>query len=292
MDTEKCRAILCAIEMGSLSAAADKLGYTTSGISRMVHSMEEKTGFLLLIRSRLGVAPTGECRRLLPLWRKLLRYEERCLQLAAEIRGLETGSITIGSAYPAYYHSLSQIIAEFSRQHPGIEIRILEGNSTQLSRALEEQRMDFCIISWREGDFNWTPLREDPLVAWVPPDSSFSKRKRFPVRDFSRVSYIETYPEQDTDNARMFARMRVTPNTCFASTDSYATYSMVAAGLGVSLNNSLTASSWSDRVKILPLDPPQTVEIGIATPRGDMISQAARRFLELAKDRINQASCL
>ena len=35
MDTEKCKALLCTIETGSLSAAAEKLGYTPSGISRM-----------------------------------------------------------------------------------------------------------------------------------------------------------------------------------------------------------------------------------------------------------------
>ena len=35
MDTEKCRALLCTIETGSLSAAAERLGYTPSGISRM-----------------------------------------------------------------------------------------------------------------------------------------------------------------------------------------------------------------------------------------------------------------
>lgn len=290
MDTEKCRTVLCAIEMGSLSAAAGKLGYTPSGISRMVHSMEEETGFPLLIRGRLGVTPTQECKRILPLWRKLLGYEERYLQLTAEIRGLETGSITVGSAYPAYYHPLSEVIAEFGKQHSGIEIRITEGNSSQLSGALEEHRVDFCIISRREGDFEWTPLREDPLVAWVPPGSPFSNRERFPVREFSRVSYIETYPGQDTDNSRMFARMNITLNTCFASTDSYATYSMVAAGLGVSLNNMLTASSWTGDVKILPLDPPQSVEIGIATPTDDIISPAARRFFDLAKNKIKQAS--
>ena len=33
MDTEKCAALLCVLESGSITAAADKLGYTVSGIS-------------------------------------------------------------------------------------------------------------------------------------------------------------------------------------------------------------------------------------------------------------------
>ena len=36
MDTEKCRALLCVLETGSLSAAAEQLGYTPSGVSRMM----------------------------------------------------------------------------------------------------------------------------------------------------------------------------------------------------------------------------------------------------------------
>ena len=34
MDTEKCRALLAVLEAGSLSAAAEKLDYTPSGLSR------------------------------------------------------------------------------------------------------------------------------------------------------------------------------------------------------------------------------------------------------------------
>ena len=36
MDTEKCAALLCALEEGTLARAAERLGYTPSGISRMV----------------------------------------------------------------------------------------------------------------------------------------------------------------------------------------------------------------------------------------------------------------
>ena len=62
MDTERVRALLCAIEEGSLPPVSEKLGYTASGISRMMAALEEETGFPLLIRSRTGVIPTEECR--------------------------------------------------------------------------------------------------------------------------------------------------------------------------------------------------------------------------------------
>lgn len=50
MDTEKCRALLAVLEAGSLSAAAEKLDYTPSGLSRMMAALEQELGFPLLSR--------------------------------------------------------------------------------------------------------------------------------------------------------------------------------------------------------------------------------------------------
>ena len=57
--------------------------------------------------------------------------------------------------------------------------------------------------------------------------------------------------------------------------DSLATYSMVEAGLGLAMNNALNGRAC---VRILPLDPPQIVEIGAATLSD--LSPAARTFLD------------
>ena len=43
MDTERINALMCTIGEGSLTAAAEKLGYTTSGVSRMMAALEEET---------------------------------------------------------------------------------------------------------------------------------------------------------------------------------------------------------------------------------------------------------
>ena len=46
--------------------------------------------------------------------------------------------------------------------------------------------------------------------------------------------------------------------------DIYATYSMVEAGLGISMNNQVNSHLWNGTVKHLPLKPEQIVEIGLA----------------------------
>ena len=54
MDTSKCQALLTVLEKGNLAHAAEELGYTTSGISRMMSSLEAEVGFPLLVRSKTG----------------------------------------------------------------------------------------------------------------------------------------------------------------------------------------------------------------------------------------------
>ena len=41
MESEKCRVLLCAIDKGSITAAAEAMGYTISGVSRMMAALEK-----------------------------------------------------------------------------------------------------------------------------------------------------------------------------------------------------------------------------------------------------------
>ena len=152
MDTEKCSALLCVLESGSITGAAEKLGYTVSGISRMMASLEAETGFPLLLRSKAGVVPTEECRLLMPTIHELARLGKLYADRSNAVRGLEVGIIRVGSAYSAYYDTLAQTIASFSKLHPGIEISFLQGSSSELYAQLDAHSIDLCIVSRWEND--------------------------------------------------------------------------------------------------------------------------------------------
>ena len=285
MYTDRIQALICALDEGSLMAAAEKLGYTASGISRMRTALEEETGFPLLARSRRGVEPTDECRQLLPAMRDMIAAEERYRQMAGELAGLSRGTIRIGTSYYAYYEWFARMIAGFGKMYPGITVEITEGTSTQLLRAMSERRTDLCIISRREGDFDWIPLKEDELLACLPADSASARKKSFPVTAFESEDFIELYPGKETDNSKMFDRCGIRPDVKFSTSDNYAAYTMVKAGLGITCTNAIIADSFTEGVVYLPLDPPQKVEIGMAMPRKKELSPAARRFAEFAAQR-------
>ena len=284
MDTERINALMCTIGEGSLTAAAEKLGYTTSGVSRMMAALEEETGFPLLVRSRTGVIPTEECKQLLPVMQEMLALADRYNQLSGEFVGLTRGTIRIGTSYYAYYDWFARLIADFQRSYPSIDVQIIEGTSTELIRAMEEHRADFCIISKRPGDYDWILLRKDELLACLPENHPMAKRKTFPVEAFATEDFIELYPGKETDNSQMLRRNDVTPNVRYSTSDNYAAYAMVAAGLGVACTNAIIGESFKEGVCYRPLSPKQPVEIGIALPKKKEMSPAAKRFAEFARE--------
>lgn len=284
MDTEKCRALFEILKCGSFSAAAEQMGYTPSGLSRMMDSMEADTGFPLLQRSREGVKATREFEKLLPVLREFIAVSEKYKQITADIKGIQTGTVVVGTAYSIYYKWFSEVIAEFKKEYPGIEVKITDGKSSELYKMISEQAMDFCIVSRREGNVSWHHLFDDPLVAIVSAESELAQKKYFSVKAFETESYIETFRGQDTDNARMFRKNHIQPNIRFETEDTYASHRMVEAGLGVSLSNYIESKERSSgkSVKLMELNPPQNVEIGIATPADDFISPAAKKFRDFA----------
>lgn len=284
MDLEKMKALLCVLEQGSLSAAAEVMGYTPSGISRMMASLEEELGFALLIRTREGICPTKECEQMLQVIRNFVRSGNDCLLMAGKIKGMEVGHVIIGTAYSAFYRKLADMIKSFHEKYPGIKVEIISGYSTELLEKLKSHQLDLCIISKRDEVSGWIPICNDPMMAWVPKDHPLANEKGMPVEAFANEKYIDTYPNADIDNSHIFSGLGIIPNTLFLTKDSYATWQMVDAGLGISMNNNLNSREWHGNVKVLPLIPEQIIEIGIAHDR-DM-SLAGKTFLEYLKLKI------
>ena len=74
MDTKKLEALAAAVEHGSFTRAAEALGYTQSGMTHMMNSLERDIGFPVLLRGRAGV-------RLTPAGERIYPWFARCCPL-------------------------------------------------------------------------------------------------------------------------------------------------------------------------------------------------------------------
>ena len=287
MDAVKCEAVLLAAELGSLTAVAERLDYTQSGITRMLGSLEEELGFPLFLRSKKGVRLTENGRAMLPLLREVVRAQHSASQRSAEIRGVITGTLTIGCYFSISAMWMPGILKTFQGRYPGVTVRMQEGGNRDMARWLREKSVDCCFCARPNvPDCEWRPVFRDELVVWLPRDHPMARAGAFPVAQLEREPFIHTAPDQDTDQDRLLAEFGLHPRTCFTTRDGFTTYNMVEAGLGVSFNQRLIARRWTGAVAQVPFDPPQFVPLGIAVPSMGEAAPAARRFMECAEEYI------
>jgi DNA-binding transcriptional LysR family regulator len=286
VETEKVRILFQAIHAGNLSSIAGGLGYTPSGISRAISSLEKEMGFPLLIRHSSGVSPTFECECLLPVMQELVNQAEQCKQAIASIRGLQVGTVVVATVYNLFHQIISQMINRFVNDYPGINVEFITGTSSFLAGKLENKEIDLCLISRRVGSFKWTPLFTDDLIVWVHEQHPCAEQTAYPIERFAHDPYISLFPGTEPNDILFFEKENLRPNVRFSASDIDMAYSMVEAGLGVTVVNGVSAESrvCSGRVVTLYMQPRQRVEVGLAYSHGDSVSPAARRFIRFAVD--------
>ena len=281
MESARCKAFIKSAELGSFSRAGEALSYSPSGVSQLVTALEAEFGFPLLHRTKKGVTLTEAGEKLLPAVRTFIQQEERMFQLAAEVKGLDVGQITIASYYSISNHWLPKVISAFEKDHPHIRIRLMEGIRKDVIGALRDASADIGFMSSGGGlGFDWLPLAEDPMLAVLPRAHPAAARESFPVEDFSKESFIMPAFGHDDDVTALFERFRIEPNIKFSTLESFAAMSMVESGLGISVMNRLITVNWQCDVALLPLDPPQSITLGMALPSLAQAAPAVRKFAE------------
>lgn len=278
MDTEKCRIFLETISQGSMTKAAETLGYTPSGVVRAIKSLERELGISLLIRNSKGAILTKEGELLLPSIREMMRWERQVTGLSHDIRGLETGELNVGCYFSVASNFMPAILSSFQEKYPGIRIHLVEAGNKELRRKLEARELDAAIISRQSYEGPWIPLLKDKIIVWLPENHPLAGEKAFPLKKLEKEKFIDELPGKGTDGEWLLEKENLHLNVKFSTTDDYTCYKMVEAGLGVGLNNSLTSTFWHGRVVSLPLDPPRYLELGIAAP--DQTSPALAKFID------------
>ena len=281
MNLSKYRVLLTAVETGSLTAAAHALGCTQSAVSHSLDSLEKELGFTLLRRARSGLHLTDEGERLLPSVRNLLASAEQLEQTASSIRGLDSGTVRVGTFTSVGVHWLPPVLKEFQRDYPQVEFKLLNGDYHDVEQWLRDGSVDVGFINMpNDLDCECSALMEDRLLAILPEHSRFDGYTRFPLTECETEPFISLLESSDHDARRALEAAGVKPNVRFYTKDDYAILAMVEQGLGVSIMPELLLKGRHDALRILPLVPEAKRMIGIAIAAGDKAGPATRRFAD------------
>lgn len=280
MNIKKYEAFVRAVERGSLSKAATELGYTQSGISHMMQSLEDEVGFPLMIRTASGILPNDDGKMLLPVIRQLLSTNECLDQSIAKIRGSDIGHIRIASFSSVATYWLPSILADFRKDYPNVEVQIVEGGADRIEDMMASREADFCLYTGGESrKFDWFPLHRDRLMAVVPPDHRLTEKGAVPVADLMDEPFIMPMAGYDCEVHHILDTLPRYPGIRFSSCSDCVIVSMVAKGLGVSILPELLVSNYQSGAVALPLDPEQYRVIGMGVPQYRAASPVTRNFM-------------
>lgn len=289
MNLEKYKALCKAVELGSLSGAAETLAYTQSGISRMIQSLEKQMGFSLLIRNKAGVRLTENGARILPQIQAVVQAEEELQSLVCSIRQLETGALRIGVFPSVAVEWLPSVIQVFKEKYPNIEISLIDGDYQELENWLLTGKIDFCFLSnWGNLKVNFLPLYEDEMMAVLPQHHPYGGEAAFPVEQFEREDFIFPAKGMDADVKAVMRRYRLKPNVKYRVYGDDIIIAMVKNKLGIGLLPQLYLKEHHGGNIIKPLQPRCFRQIGLGLPVYQTNGQVMESFVTELKTYLRQ----
>ena len=285
MESKKLEALLMAVDLGSFTKAAEVLGYTQSGLTHMMNSLEKEVGFTLLERGRSGVRLTEEGERIAPAVREFLQANARLDSVIEQVASSRTEIIRVSAYASIAMHWLPGIIQLFREECPDVDVDIRMADHVDVPYELLAQgKMDAILVSPQdEGQYEWVHLADDPMFAVLPKDFDTQGMTAFPLAAFEARDFIMPSQGFDKDIMRIFNRIGVKPHILPTWVDDPTVISMVSHGLGVSMMTELTVRGRTDGVKLLPVEPASSRELGLAVRSLDAASDGLRHFIDCTK---------
>lgn len=247
-------------EATTLSGGAELSNMTASGASQRIAKLEQLIGQPVLERLPRGVRLT-DAGEVLAQRARLIRQELRSASGELEaIKGLERGSVRLGSFPTASASMLSDALKQLHARWPAIDVRVQSALRPKLLDMLAAGEIDLAVLwsyAWTEetaSTFAQQLLTTDATRLLVAADSSIEDGVR--LRSLAAQRWITRNGGHPASDAlyRSCERVRMTPEVVYEAYDYQEVQAMVAAGVGVAMVPSLAVRWHRSDVRVVAFD--------------------------------------
>jgi DNA-binding transcriptional LysR family regulator len=275
------------VECKSFTRAAEALGYTQAAVSQMVRTLEKELSVTLFVRSRKEILLTGEGEALYPFVKKLVNSHNELFNRVAEITGLSSGEVRIGTFSSMSQRLLPGAMSDFGREYPGIRFVLSQGDNTTLPEQIRNGSIDFGFVypEASNGLIN-IPIASDSFYAVFPEGHPLAGKECVTLREMSSEPLILTDEGGVNTVLAAFEKERISPNIKYRIHDDHTILSMVEKGIGVSILPSMILDRASYRIKTVPIKTPVTRTVGVSYLSDELLPIAAKRFIEFLRENI------
>ncbi|ASV38787.1 LysR family transcriptional regulator [Pseudomonas sp. NS1(2017)] len=278
-DLELLHTLVCVVDEGSFTRAAERVHRTQSTVSQQIRKLEENVGQVLLVRDRSGqqVSATehGEL---------LTHYARRLLNLSREARDAldtEASVVPVRLGVPEDFDAtrMASMLSGFVRARPEARLETVSGMSTDLRRQLDSGEIDIALVKREAGSGECHASWPEPLV-WVCGQGQDMQLDTLPLALFPQGCIYRQRAIRTLDKARRSWRV------AFGSHSLTGIQAAVTSGLGVSiLPKSAVLPSHRICTELPPVPPSELALVSGA----ERLSATHRGLIECLRDEISRS---
>ena len=277
---------LAVLDEGGVGRAAKARNISQPAVSEHLQGLAAHFGVPLLERHGRRVRPTPAARLLEPYARQAVGLLRGAEQAAADLRGLRSGSLTIGASTTPGTYLLPAALGRFHAAHPGIALSLEISDTREIERSVAVGQLELGVIGEAPlvPGLAAEPWVKDELVLIVPRGHPFARRRAVTAHAIAGEPYIAREEGSSTRGVaeRYLARLGVTLTPAMELGSTEAIREAVAAGLGVALVSRHAVLARDRRIVAARLAGPRwTRDLLIVRRLGTPLGPAAAAFRDL-----------
>ena len=288
MEIRQLEAFLNVVQFQNFSRAAEAMGLTQPSLSARILSLEREIGEPLFHRMGRGTRLTDAGRTLLPYVNRSLDSLKDARDALDASHRASLGKLNIGSARAICAYVLPGILDTFHGSHPGIDVAIKTGRSSEVLRMLLADEVQVGLArTIVHPEIEARHLYDEHVVLVTHPSHPFAKAGEASIYDVANEPLI-LYDRESSYFVlinRVVREAGIVPNVKMDLDSIDATKRMIERGLGISFlpRNSIHRELELGTLSTMPIKEgydvvlPTSVMVRKATTQGTVV----QAFLEL-----------
>ena len=202
LDLHRLRLLREVYARGTVHAAAQALGYSTSAVSQQLAVLAREVGTPVLERTGRNVRLTAAGHVLVARTETILaEIEATEAEVGEVIAGRLAGTIRVAAFQSAIIRIVAPAVAQLARTHPGIRVEVSEAEIEQATPALRLQQFDVAVGDEYSdhprplhADLHKETLLREPIELVLPADHPAASVKEVRLADLDRMRWAACQP--------------------------------------------------------------------------------------------------
>jgi DNA-binding transcriptional LysR family regulator len=244
---------------GSITAAARRLRFTQSAVSRQIATLEAEVGVRVFDRLPRGVALTEQGRTLLPHAEAVLDRLTIARRDLDDLHRLDSGRLRIGAFPTAVAALVPRALASFRSAYPDVAVSLVEGLTPELLQRLDAGDADVVVVSSAPtapidpATVDLHHLLDERLLVAVSHKHRLARRRTVRLADLADDPFIVGSANAEDTLLRASLPNGFQPRIDIVAAEWTGKLGCVAAGLGVALVPALAVRGAPPDIALLRL---------------------------------------